>query len=83
MLAEEVTKMNDYGYFVDIDIGTIVTQPEIKNKIPTCKEKPINVAYPVTTKQGMFCFNTICCMAVSILYIKLWLLSPKKNNHMD
>jgi hypothetical protein len=85
MLAEEVTEMDDYGYFVDIDNGFISTKTMIERysdydfKHNYEREKIINLNLTIskTTNKSLFCINTMCCMAVSILFLKIWVFQAK------
>lgn len=83
MLADEVTEMADYGYFIDIDIGTVLTQTIMDrseyNYIE--KNKPIVANYSKNndlSKTTLFCFNTVCCIAVSFLFLKTWVFPNKQ-----
>jgi len=88
MLAEEVTEMEDYGYFVDIDKFTILSTSNIEkhnyeiDKLYLYeKDKPINDKGYIHNKNGSrssFYVNTICFVSVSILFLKLWIF-PSKN----
>jgi hypothetical protein len=82
MLSDEVTDMNDYGYFIDIDNGFPKTDTIIERNYyrPYEREKINNEAtiyVNKNTNSGLFCVNTICCMAVSFVFIKLWVFPSK------
>jgi hypothetical protein len=79
MLADEVTELADYGYFIDIDNGTVLTQTIMdrteyhyveKNKQPV-------VNYSKNNDASLFCINTFCCIAVSMLFLKVWVFPTK------
>jgi Zn/Cd-binding protein ZinT len=83
MLVDEVTNMEDYGYFIDIDNGAIVSKCimdtreykfQEKDKYLYDDKKTINYKSGNTS---LFCLNTLCCVAVSILFIKTWIYSSK------
>jgi hypothetical protein len=83
MLAEEVTELEDYGYFIDIDNGAIISKCMIDRREYKFIEKDHTVydkknAPHKNGNTSLFCFNTICCIAMSILFIKMW-ASPTKN----
>jgi hypothetical protein len=82
MLADELTEMADYGYFIDIDNGTVLTQAIMDRSnyhyIEKFKPSTINHSkYTETSKTGLFCINTLCCIAVSFLFLKVWVFPPK------
>lgn len=80
MLADEVTEMNDYGYFIDIDNGTVLSTSSSdrhiyeKEKVVQSKSNPV---CPKECKHSLFCLNTFCCVAVSFLFLKLWVFTTK------
>jgi len=81
MLADEVTEMNDYGHFVDIDNGTLLSnnvmeRGEYKKSVE--KNKPAKIIVKPHYTHGLFCLNTICCVAVSFLFLKAWVLPSKQ-----
>jgi hypothetical protein len=83
MISDEVTDMNDYGYFIDIDNGFTRCDTIIERSYyysPYEKEK-LNIERSLylnkNVNSGLFCINTICCMAVSFIFIKLWFFPPK------
>jgi hypothetical protein len=81
MLAYEVTEMNDYGHFVDIDNGTLLTTHNMERGVyKRCveKNKPSITIIKPHFKNGLFCLNTICCVAVSFLFLKAWVLPNKQ-----
>jgi hypothetical protein len=88
MLAEEVTEMEDYGYFIDIDKFTILSTSntekhnyEIDKLYLYEKDKSINNKGQLHNKHGsrsLFYVNTICFVSTSILFLKLWFF-PSKN----
>jgi hypothetical protein len=80
MLVDEITEMDDYGYFIDIDNGTVLTHAimERSEYYYIEKIKPATVNYKEPTKTTLFCVNSICCIAVSILFLKIWIF-PYKN----
>lgn len=92
MLAEEVTEMNEYGYFVDIDNGSIMPLSIIEreremDRYIICqspyetdrfiKENKVNDNPFLRKNSGLFCINTFCFMAVSFIFIKLWVYPNK------
>ena len=83
MLVDEVTDMNDYGHFVDIDLclnnrlNTQTSKVNVVNlKKDTCIcagiEKRERYDRPFFTSINVFGFIT-----VSILFFKIWILSPR------
>jgi hypothetical protein len=81
MLVDEVTEMNDYGYFVDIDNGTLLSINVMeRGDYKRCveKNKPVTTIIKPHFKNSLFCFNTICCVAVSLLFLKAWVLPNKQ-----
>ena len=81
MLADEIAEITDYGYFVDIDNGTLMSsnimeRGEYKRSIE--KDKPLKIIIRPHFKNGLFCLNTICCLAVSFLFLKAWVLPNKQ-----
>jgi hypothetical protein len=82
MLADELTEMADYGYFIDIDNGTVLTQAIMNRSEYHYVEKirPAAINHSKNTepsKVGLFCINTFCCIAVSMLFLKVWVFPTK------
>jgi len=83
MSVDEVSDMIDYGYFIDIDIGFPKTDTIIERNYyyrPYEKEKINNETTMYVNKNinsGLFCVNTLCCIAVSFLFIKIWVFPCK------
>jgi len=79
IMVREHHETSDYGYFIDIDnvtsmpIKEVINNNENENVI---KENSVN-KQGLFVKPNLFCFNTFCCVAVSVLFVKIWLLSPK------
>jgi hypothetical protein len=83
MLVDEITSMEDYGYFIDMDNGEIISKSMIDRHEYKFTEKDKNMYDDKKTanyKSGntsLFCLNTLCCIVVSILFIKTWSSSSK------
>jgi len=82
MLADELTEMADYGYFIDIDNGTVLTQAIMNRSeyhyIEKIRATAINHSKNTeSSKVGLFCINTFCCIAVSMLFLKVWVFPAK------
>jgi len=81
MLADEIAETTDYGYFVDIDNGTFMSSNVMeRGEYKRCieKDKPLKTIIRPHFKNGLFCLNTICCVAVSFLFLKAWVLPSKQ-----
>ena len=77
IMVREHHETSDYGYFIDIDNVTSMPIKEIINNNENfIKENSVN-RQCLFVKTNLFCFNTFCCVAVSVLFVKIWLLSPK------
>ena len=79
MLLDEITETDDYGYFIDIDNGTVLTHiiMERSEHYYVEKSKPVTLNYKELTKTSLFYLNTICCIGVSILFFKVWIFTSK------
>jgi hypothetical protein len=79
MLVEEVTDMNDYGYFIDIDLGLTQRLNVETNKPNTVNVKKDNSNYVKgrTDKPFLTSINLFGFITASILFFKIWILSPR------
>ena len=84
MLVDEVTEMNDYGHFVDIDIGLthrLNIEPNKVNAVnlkrDTCNCVGIEKRGRHDSRSFFTSTNLFGFITVSILFFKIWILSPR------
>jgi hypothetical protein len=86
MLADEVTDMNDYGYFIDIDNLIITTDRCVEKDNYIYKNRcereilsnETNYYLKKKVNSGLFFVNVFCFVTTSIIFIRAWLFSPKR-----
>jgi hypothetical protein len=79
MLVDEVTDMNEYGHFVDIDLCLNHKLNVETNKPNTVNVKKDNSNYVKgrTDKPFLTSINLFGFVTASILFFKIWILYPR------
>jgi len=85
MLVDEVTDMNDYGYFIDIDNFIITTDRSVEKDNYIYKNRyerdvlsnETNYYLKKKVNSGIFFVNVFCFLTTSIIFIRACLFSPK------
>jgi len=82
VMGDEAEELSDYGHFIDIDNGAVLYKSILEKSEYHCVEKTKHSVFNTsklneTSKTSIFCMNTFCCVAVSILFLKVWIFPSK------